>query len=170
MNNSGGSAIPRRIRSNATTRNTPTPNATEKISTKLGTEETCSARTCRSGSEIVMMKPRIKPRITIKPSFRVRSILPPTCSPIGVIDSSAPMEKNNIPATTSTAPIRNSTRMLGESAAIVNPRASTISTMGSTALMDSLAFSFAFSFIADWWNLNSCNIVLFFTYTSCSEY
>ena len=98
------------------------------------------------GSDIVIIKPRIKPIIIIKPNFFVRSILPPTCSPIGVMDNSAPMEKKIIPRITSTDPTRNSTRMPGDNAATVKPSIKTISTMGITALMDSLAFSLAFSF------------------------
>ena len=42
------------------TRYIPTPKATDKISTKLGIDGTCSARTCKSGSEIVIINPMIK--------------------------------------------------------------------------------------------------------------
>ena len=98
----------------------------------------------------------------------MRSILPPTCSPIGVMDISAPMEKKIMPMITSTDPMRNSTRILGERAAMVNPSARTISTMGSTALMDSFAFSFAFSFSTDGCVPNLPINFLFSTYTSNS--
>ena len=90
------------------------------------------------------------PRIRSAPNWaQKKPVLPPTCSPMGVIDNSAPMEKKIIPRITSTDPTRNSTRMPGDNAATVKPSIKTISTMGITALMDSLAFSLAFSFKTD---------------------
>ena len=45
----------------AATRKSPTPQATARIRTILGTEGTSSANTCRSGSDMVITKPSKKP-------------------------------------------------------------------------------------------------------------
>ena len=53
----------------AAMRKTPTPSATATIRMALGIEGTCSASTCRSGSDMVMIKPRMKHRRRTTPSF-----------------------------------------------------------------------------------------------------
>ena len=45
----------------ATARKMPTPTATVRISVRFGMAGTCSASTCRSGSEMVMIAPMEKP-------------------------------------------------------------------------------------------------------------
>ena len=84
-------------------------------------------------------------------NFLVLNMLPPTLSPIGVMDNSAPKEKNTMPIITSTAPTMNSTSILGERGAIVKPRSNTISIIGTTALTDSFVFSFIFSLTTVFW-------------------
>ena len=121
------------IRKSATIRNRPTPNATDRIRIIFGIEGTCSARTCRSGSEIVMMKPSRNERAVTMPSFFVFVIAVPTRSPIGVMAISAPAVKNIIPTRSSTVPIRKHRRMLGEMGATVKQSSITMSTIGITA-------------------------------------
>lgn len=145
MNNIGASAIPNKILRSAATRNTPTPSATDIISTRFGMDDTCSASTCRSGSEIVIITPRVNPTITIIHNFFVLSRLPPTLSPIGVIESSAPIVKNIIPPMTRIPPRRNCASMPVGIGAIVNASNSTMSIIGSTDQTASCAFSFVFS-------------------------
>ena len=52
--------MPNNIRKMANTKNTATPVATARISTKFGMEGTCPARTCKSGSEMVITNPMTK--------------------------------------------------------------------------------------------------------------
>ena len=91
------SVILNSIRRSDATRKSPTPAATDSTRTIFGTEGTCSARTCRSGSEMVTINPRIKLKRTISHSFFVCVIQVPTLSPIGVMDISTPSVKNIIP-------------------------------------------------------------------------
>ena len=80
----------RRIRRTATARKMPTPTATVQIRTWLGMEATWLARTCRSGSAMVMIIP-IKIEIhKISGSFRLLKSWPPIPSPRGVMETSAP--------------------------------------------------------------------------------
>ena len=65
----------------------------------------------------------------------------PTRSPIGVIAISAPGVKNIMPTTSSAAPMRKQSRMLGEIGAIVKQSRSTMPMIGSTARKDSASFS-----------------------------
>ncbi len=60
MHRSSGRLTRNRIRSTATTRNTPTPTATVQIRVALGIEETWLASTCKSGSAIVIIIPMTK--------------------------------------------------------------------------------------------------------------
>ena len=79
-------------------------------------------------------------------SFFVFTILPPTRSPMGVMETSAPSEKNAMPIITSTAPMINSTIISGERGAMTKLSISTITMTGSTAVTDSRAFSCILSF------------------------
>ena len=144
----------------AATRNSPTPNATERTRTIFGTAGTCSASTWRSGSDIVTINPRIKLRRTITPSFFVCVIHVPTFSPMGVIDISTPRVKNIIPTVSITAPRRNASRMPGSTGATVKHSTSTIAMIGSTAFNVSLSFSCNFSC-----NLSLILIVFKFTHS-----
>lgn len=107
----------------------------------FGTEGTRSASTCRSGSEIVMIKPSRKDRTMTTPSFFVRVIAVPTRSPIGVIAISAPEVKNIIPIRISTVPIKKQSRILGEIGAMENESSSTMATIGRTARRAPIHFS-----------------------------
>ena len=68
----------------------------------------------------------------------------PTFSPIGVIDSSTPTLKNNIPTINSTAPTRKVNRILGGIGAMVKQSNNTIPRIGNTALRVSENFSLNF--------------------------
>ena len=115
-----------------------------KISTRFGTDGTCSASTCRSGSEIVMIAPSKKEPPITSHSFLDRVSPAPIRSPIGVIASSAPSVKNIIPASSSTAPIKNSVKSPVGSGAIVKHSSSTITRIGATAFSASSSFSSKF--------------------------
>ena len=138
----GGRATPSSIRSRASTRNAPTPAATDKISVILGTAGTWPASTWRSGSEMVMRKPSRKPITMMTPRLRLRVTAEPTRSPMGVMLASAPRVKNIMPTMIMAAPSRKHSRMLGEMGAALKHSASTMPTMGSTARSPSSSFSF----------------------------
>ena len=129
------------IRSRATTRNRPTPAATARMSTALGMDCTWFASTCRSGSEMVIIKPSRKPRGRMIHSFFVRVMRAPSRSPMGSMASSAPRVKNIIPASSSSAPARKASRMLAGMGARVTDSSSTMATMGRTAFRASCHFS-----------------------------
>ena len=133
------------IRSRANTRNRPTPQATAAIRMPFGMEGTCPARTCRSGSDTVMIKPSRKERETISVSFLLFVMQVPTFSPMGVMESSAPSVKNIMPRTSRTAPIRKHKRILGEIGATEKQRMRTITMIGSTATSASRNFSISLS-------------------------
>ena len=78
------------MRTIASARNSPTPTATVKISTILGTDGTCPAKTCRSGSDMVMITPITNPVSKTVISFFIFEICTPTPSPMGVMAISAP--------------------------------------------------------------------------------
>ena len=136
--------MPNSIRSSAIARKMPTPKATERIRIILGTDGTCCARTCRSGSEMVMIKPNKKDRAITADSFLVRVMQLPTRSPIGVMDISAPNVKNIIPVIRRTAPSKKHSRILGEMGAMLKDSSSTIPMIGPTAIRASLNFSLSF--------------------------
>ena len=111
----------------------------------LGIDGTCSASTCKSGSDIVMMKPRMKPIAMMSSRFLLLVIAVPTRSPIGVMLISAPSVKNMMPTTIMAAPIRKHSRMLAEIGAMVKHRTITIAITGSTARSASDSFSLRFA-------------------------
>ena len=145
VTSSGGSAILNSIRSSAITRKAPTPAATERINTRLGTDGTWLASTCKSGSDMVMMKPRIKPITIILGKLRLLVMAEPTRSPMGVMLISAPRVKNIMPKIIMTAPSRKHSSTLGDRGAMKKLRTSTIATIGKTACSASTSFSFSFS-------------------------
>ena len=136
------------IRSRASTKNAPTPTATDKIRTMLGTAGTCPAKTCRSGSEMVTINPSRKEIRIIIHTLRLFVMQEPTRPPMGVMDISAPRVKNIIPTRISTAPIRKHSRMLGEIGAMEKHSASTMQMMGRTAFVASCHFSANFFLIS----------------------
>ena len=117
----------------AITKNTATPNATASISVRLGTDGTCCARTCKSGSEMVITNPIINEITTITNTLLDRVIMEPTFSPMGVIDNSTPTLKNNIPTINKVAPIKNVIRTLGGIGAMEKHKSNTINKLGTTA-------------------------------------
>ena len=146
------------IRSTAATRKIPTPTATARISVIFDTDGTCPASTCRSGSDIVMMKPSMKHNPIITGSRFDCAIRVPIRSPIGVIDISAPSVKNIIPTTRRIAPIIKAIRMPGGTGAIVKLNINTIAMIGTTASNDS--FNFSDNFVRYKFNKYSCLSVL----------
>ena len=132
------------IRRSATTRNTPTPQATARINVRFGTAGTCCASTCRSGSDIVIIKPSKKDSATTTHSFLDCVIAVPTRSPIGDIASSAPSVKNTIPAISNIPPIRKHSKILRRNRRNRKDSSSTSPMMGSTACSASFSFSFSF--------------------------
>ena len=114
--------MPKSIRRIATTRNMATPRATARINVRFGMDGTCWARTCKSGSDIVIKKPITKlTKITIK-RFLDLVMMVPVLSPIGVMDTSTPTLKNNIPIINKMAPIKKVIRILGGIGAMVKQR------------------------------------------------
>ena len=140
----GARGTPSSIRSRASTKNSPTPAATDRMRVMLGTAGTWPASTWRSGSEMVMRKPSRKPMTTITPRLRLRVTAEPTRSPMGVMLASAPRVKNIMPSTIMAAPSRKHSRMLGEMGATLKHSTATIPTTGSTAFSASSSFSFNF--------------------------
>ena len=116
--------------------------ATDTISTRLGIEGTCSANTCRSGSDMVMMKPSRNDRATTTLSLRLRVMQVPTRSPMGVMAISAPSVKNIMPAIRNTAPTRNVSTMPGEMGATLKQSTMTMSRIGRTAFRDSISLPY----------------------------
>ena len=135
-----------RVRSIDTTKNSPTPAATDKIITISGTAGTCRASTCRSGSAMVTTAP-IKKQIAATPaSFQPPPSLRPIWSPMGIMAMSAPSEKKPIPTISMPAPSKNSTIVPLGMGASVKLSASTITVMGSTEESASDIFSLSFFF------------------------
>ena len=103
---------------------------------------TCSASTERSGSATVMSTPITKHTDTSSGNLRDLVRPEPTCSPIGVMERSAPRLKSAIPTTRNTAQMQKTTSSFNEkSASGVNESSSTISVTGSTEKNASLVFS-----------------------------
>ena len=121
------------------TKNAPTPIPTKMMMSLL---PTWSASTVKSGSAIVIKKPRAKHINTIGLSDLDFLVSPaPTCSPIGVIATSAPRVKNPIPSIKNNADTQNTTissvvRLISG----VKLSITTISVIGSIDISDSLIF------------------------------
>ena len=84
------SLIWKRMRSSATTKNSPTPTATVRINTGLGMEGTWLANTVRSGSAIVTTAPIAKQSRATSQSFLDFVMPTPMPSPIGIMAISTP--------------------------------------------------------------------------------
>lgn len=133
--------MPKSIRRMAITKNTATPKATARISVMLGMDGTCPAKTCKSGSEMVITNPIIKLIAIIKNRFFDFVMIVPVRSPIGVMESSTPTLKNSMPAMSRAAPKRNKSNIPDGMGAMVKHRKRTIKRIGKTALRVSLSFS-----------------------------
>ena len=130
-----------KIRNCAMIKKNPTPNATVIISKKSGTAGTCLANTCKSGSAMVMMIPRIKHTITGIRTFFTLLNSAPIPSPMGIIDISTPNVKNPIPIINNKAPKRNKVKIPGVKGAKVMLSSNTMVVMGNTDETDSTTFS-----------------------------
>lgn len=126
----------------AITRKIPTPSATAPIITGLDILGTWFARTCRSGSEIVIRTPSKKLTKTIIHSLRDLVMHAPTLFPIGVIAVSAPRVKNAIPTISIAAPKAKDTSILFGMGVIVKHSIKTISVIGSTEDIASFSLSY----------------------------
>ena len=93
------------MRSMATTRNAPTPTDTAPTITALLMDGTCSASTCRSGSDMVIMLPTRKHMSRISQKRLDRVVSEPTYWPIGIMARSAPSVNRPMPAISSSVPI-----------------------------------------------------------------
>ena len=133
------------VRRMAATRKTPTPRLTERISVLFGMDCTCPARTCRSGSEIVISAPKTKPAARMSGMFRVPVSAPPMRLPIGCMDSSAPSVKNIMPITSSRLPKRKVSSVPLGTGTMVRESTKTIRAIGMTA--PSASFSFSLSLV-----------------------
>ena len=121
----------------AMARKIPTPTDTVRIRIILGTPDTCSARICRSGSEIVTRIPMIKLKKVINHILLVFANHEPILEPRGCIDISAPMVKIASPAIRQSTPSRKRKNVLGLIGANVSPNNSTIAAMGMIEVNDS---------------------------------
>ena len=130
------------MRRSATTRNMPTPTATARIKAMFGTPGTCSASTCRSGSEMVIMIPITRPMAMIIHSLRVRVMALPAYSPMGVMAMSVPSVKSPMPKISMSAPKMNASSALLDTGIMKKQIRNTIIVIGSTDASDSLHFSF----------------------------
>ena len=129
------------ILSSATTRNRPTPIATATISTILGTPGTCSASTCRSGSDSVINMPTTKPISAMNQSLRERVMALPTCWPMGVIARSVPSVNRPMPSISSAAPITNPMSASLETGTTAKHNKNTSPVIGRTDVSASRHFS-----------------------------
>lgn len=87
-------------------RKKPTPIPTVTRRAPLLMWGTVSAKTCRSGSATVTAKPSAKLNMRIIESFLLFVRAVPILLPIGIMEASAPREKNPMPKTTMTVPMR----------------------------------------------------------------
>ena len=129
------------IRTKASAKKTPTPRATITINRTFGIVCCiCSARTIKSGSAIVI----INPIATVTPIniqiffFLVTNC--PICSPIFIIEESAPRLKKLNPKISIIAPIKKANIVQPETGKIQHNIKTTI-VIGTTAIKDSFIFS-----------------------------
>ena len=129
--------MPKRMRSRAMTRKTPTPSATDQMMTLLGMDGTCSASTWRSGSATVMSTPMRKLSSTMTEILREEVISLPTYSPRGIMDISEPMVKRAMPRISMMPPTRNAIMALLETGVREKHSRVTMPMMGRTDTSDS---------------------------------
>ena len=133
--------MPKSTRSSATTRNTPTPTATDQMITGLGMEGTWLASTCRSGSEMVTMMPIRKPTNATTHSLRDLVIAAPRRSPSGVMNRSAPSVNRHMPRMSIAAPMRKAVSVATGMGDTLKHSSSTMSVTGATDVRASENFS-----------------------------
>jgi hypothetical protein len=125
------------VRQKESVKKRPTPRETVQTKIALGTAITNSASTARSGSAIVAKVPITKPAAKINHNFLEEERKEPICSPIGIMEASAPRVKKPIPRIKTKAPAKKSKRILkGMGTKKCNIR--TIKVIGRTANKDSL--------------------------------
>ena len=119
------------------TKKTPTPIETVRIRSIFGTPDTCSARICRSGSEMVAKIPIIKLIPVISQIFPELASEEPSLLPRGCIDISAPIVKMASPAIRQSTPSKKSKKVLGDMGVSVMLSKRTMAAIGSIDVMDS---------------------------------
>ena len=133
--------IRNRMRSSATTRNSPTPAATITIRVMLGMPGTCSASTCKSGSDMVIITPTKKEISSTTHSFLLRVMAAPTSSPMGVMASSVPKVNSPVPIISMAAPTKKPSMVLSGAGTSTKHSANTMTAMGKTDESASFHFS-----------------------------
>ena len=113
-------------------RKMPTPTDTVRISMVLSMPGTFWARTCRSGSAMVMTTPRTKASTRMSHRRRDLVIFAPTRLPIWVMDSSAPSVNRPMPKISMTAPTRKASISPLPTGTKKKHSTATIRVMGST--------------------------------------
>ena len=121
----------------ASTKNTPTPTATERIRVRLGMVGTWFASTWRSGSDTVIITPTKRDTRIITHRLRDLVLWEPTYSPMGVMEISAPRVKKPMPTISATAPTKKAISVPLGMGATVKHSASTSAVTGKTAWRDS---------------------------------
>ena len=120
-----------RMRSIATTRNAPTPTDTAPTITPLLMDGTCSASTCRSGSDMVIMLPTRKHMSSISQNRLVFVVSEPTYCPMGIMARSAPSVNRPIPAISNSAPTTYAASTPFGTGTMVKQRTKTMAAIGN---------------------------------------
>ncbi len=118
-------------------RKIPTPIPTQFTRNALGIVGTCSASTCKSGSEMVMKNPRIKQIIRGNKIFVFLVNVFPIPSPNGSIDIEEPTVKKLIPGINKIVQNKNNTSTPASSDTQETERIRTIIVIGKTDESDS---------------------------------
>ena len=122
-------------------RKMPTPTDTVRISMVLSMPGTFWARTCRSGSAMVMTTPRTKASTRMSHRRRDLVIFAPTRLPIWVMDSSAPSVNSPMPRIRSPEPSRNESISPTSTRTSARHSTATIAVTGKTDAAASFSFS-----------------------------
>ncbi|OPZ76258.1 MAG: hypothetical protein BWY78_01426 [Alphaproteobacteria bacterium ADurb.Bin438] len=138
------SLILRKILKTESNKNKPTPKATDKIIIMFGTFGTCSANTCKSGSDIVTTVPIKKLINKIDQSFLDFVKAAPINSPIGIIAISAPIINIPIPKISNNEPTIKTISMSILIGTSKKDNKKTIILTGIIDVKDSIIFSFKF--------------------------
>ena len=120
------------MRSIQMVRKMPTPAETVRISMVLSMPGTFCASTCRSGSAMVIARPKIKASTRISHRRRDLVIFAPTKLPIWVMDSSAPSVNRPMPTISISAPTRKASISPLPTGMKKKHRTATMMVMGST--------------------------------------
>ena len=116
---------------------TPTPSETVKISTVFSTPDTCSAKICRSGSEMVTKIPITKLINAISHICFDVAKVEPILAPKGCMDISAPIVKTESPMIRQRVPNKNRKKVEVSKGATVIPNSKMMAAMGRIEVSDS---------------------------------